>query len=292
MAFDNKDTSRAAAIERSQMEVLDHSSHEQFYEYYARASQNEKTFARFTAIRDMLLRVLRDHTRQATVFEVADIGCGAGTLSILWAESGHRVHGLDVNEPLLTLAKQRAVESHYDIDFRLGSATALPWPDGSMDVCMVPELLEHVAEWETCLQEFCRVLRPNGILFLTTSNKLCPVQQEFNLPLYSWYPAPIKHKVERLAVTTRPDLANFAKYPAVNWFSFYGLRRYLSQFGFDSMDRFDVMDTSCKGILARMIVLAIRTIPILRFFAHVATPGTMVVAVKRSPGVNNLTLTG
>jgi 2-polyprenyl-6-hydroxyphenyl methylase/3-demethylubiquinone-9 3-methyltransferase len=282
MAFDNKSIARAAAAQKSQTEVLDHSSHEQFYEYYAQASQNEKTRSRFIAIRDMLLRVLWDHTRQATAFEVADIGCGAGTLSILWAELGHRVHGLDVNEPLLSLAKQRAADSHCDIDFRLGSATALPWPDSSMDVCMVPELLEHVAEWQTCLWEFSRVLRPNGILFLTTSNKLCPVQQEFNLPLYSWYPAPIKRKVERLAITTRPDLANFAKYPAVNWFSFYGLRRYLSRFGFDSMDRFDLIDSSSKGSLAQVILLAIRTIPVLRFLAHVATPGTTVVAIKRS----------
>jgi len=281
MAFDNKNIARSTAAERSQTGVLDHSSHEQFYDYYARASQNEKTRARFTAIRDMLLRVLRDHPRAVKVLEVADIGCGAGTLSLLWAELGHRVHGLDVNEPLLTLAKQRAAESHYDIDFRLGSATALPWPDSSMDVCMVPELPEHVAEWETCLREFCRVLRPDGILFLTTSNKLCPVQQEFNLPIYSWYPAPIKRKCERLAITTQPGLANFAKYPAVNWFSFYGLRRYLSRFGLDSMDRFDVMDSSSKGSLARMIVFAIRTIPVLRFLAHVATPGTTVVAIKR-----------
>src|SRR5262245_46539272 len=160
MAFDNKRIARAVAAQKSQTGVLDHSSHEQFYDYYARASQNEKTRARFIAIRDMLLRVLRDHRGPVNPLEVADIGCGAGTLSILWAESGHRVHGLDINEPLLTLAKQRAAESHCDIDFRLGSATALPWPDSSMDVCVVPELLEHVAEWETCLQEFSRVLAP------------------------------------------------------------------------------------------------------------------------------------
>jgi 2-polyprenyl-6-hydroxyphenyl methylase/3-demethylubiquinone-9 3-methyltransferase len=59
------------------------------------------------------------------------------------------------------------------------------WPNRSMDVCLVPELLEHVREWRECLADFARVLRPGGVLVLTTNNKLCPVQQEFNLPLYS-----------------------------------------------------------------------------------------------------------
>ena len=156
--------------------------------------------------------------------KVLDVGCGAGALSLLWADAGHRVHGLDVNEPLLSLARERAEREGKSIEFKLGSATQLPWSDRSMDVCMVPELLEHVAEWQTCLREFVRILRPGGVLLLTTSNKLCPVQQEFNLPLYSWYPGPIKRYFERLAVTSRPDLANFAKYPAVHWFSYYGLR--------------------------------------------------------------------
>jgi 2-polyprenyl-6-hydroxyphenyl methylase/3-demethylubiquinone-9 3-methyltransferase len=151
-----------------------------------------------------------------------------------------------------------------------------------MNVCLVPELLEHVVEWTECLGEFARILKPGGILFLTTTNKLCPSQQEFTLPLYAWYPGPLKRYFERLAVTTRPRLANFAKYPAVNWFSFYSLRTALTKLGFHCMDRFDVMDLSEKGTIGNLIVAAIRTIPLCRFLAHVMTPGTIVVAVKRA----------
>ena len=61
------------------------------------------------------------------------------------------------------------------------------------------------------------------------------VSFEFNLPLYSWYPDPLKRYCERLAVTTRPQVANFDKYPAVNWFSFYELRVFLSRYGYPSI---------------------------------------------------------
>jgi 2-polyprenyl-6-hydroxyphenyl methylase/3-demethylubiquinone-9 3-methyltransferase len=210
----------------------------------------------------------------------ADNGCGAGTLSTLLAERGHHIHGLDVNEPLVSLARERAQSRNLDIDYRIGSATELPWETESMDICISPELLEHVPEWSRCLDEFCRILKPGGILYLSTNNVLCPKQQEFNLPLYSWYPAPLKRYYERLAKTTRPQLAGYATYPAVNWFTFYSLRKELRSRGFTSCDRFDIMRTDDKSGPARIALQLVRKIPVLRFIAHVFTPYTVVVAVK------------
>jgi 2-polyprenyl-3-methyl-5-hydroxy-6-metoxy-1,4-benzoquinol methylase len=257
----------------------DHDSHAEFYDYYAEASLTLQARERFRAIRDTILRV--DRSKDERPCDVADIGCGAGTQSMLWAERGHRVHGVDINEPLLSLARQRAESAGYRIDYRLGSAVSLPLPDQSMDVCLAVELLEHVADWRSCLREFTRVLRPHGLLFMSTTNKLCPFQQEFDLPFYSWYPGPLKRHYERLAVTTRPEIAGHAKYPAVNWFTFYGLRDVLAASGFESMDRFDLIDTPRKGRGARALVACIRALPPLRWLAHVATSGTTILAIKR-----------
>jgi 2-polyprenyl-6-hydroxyphenyl methylase/3-demethylubiquinone-9 3-methyltransferase len=212
--------------------------------------------------------------------DVADIGCGAGTQCRLWAERGHRVFGLDVNEPLIRLAEKRAAEQGVNIKFEVGTATALPWADQTMDVCLVPELLEHVADWQSCVKEAARVLRPGGLLYLSTTNILCPKQQEFNLLLYSWYPGPLKRYCERLAVTTRPAIANYAKYPAVHWFSFYGLRDFLEPLGFRCLDRFDLIDIAEKGGFAQFMVTVLRGIPLLRFLGQMATPSTYLVAVK------------
>jgi len=219
-------------------------------------------------------------TGQPGSLEVADIGCGAGAQCELWAELGHVVHGLDINAPLIELAKQRAAERSQDIQFEVGSATELPWPDESMDVCLSPELLEHVQDWESCVSEFVRILKPGGLLYLSTTNKLCPRQQEFALPLYSWYPSALKRRYERLAVTSRPELVNHAIYPAVHWFTFYQLRDRLRALGMESRDRFDVINLASKGAPARSIVRLIRALPPLRWCAHLATSYTVVVAVK------------
>lgn len=260
----------------------DHSSHDQFYDHYARGSLSPQTMQRLRAIRKMVLEIHDRDEKNPRPCEVADIGCGAGTQSLFWAELGHRVHGIDVNAPLVELAKERAASAGYSVDYHVGTALQLPWLDESIDICLAAELLEHVKDWEACLTELTRILRPGGVLFLTTSNKLCPVQQEFNLPAYSWYPALLKRHFERLATTTRPQLANYATYPAVNWFSFYSLQEWLASRGFQCEDRFDVMDMTEKGILARCLIGLIRAVPLLRFMAHVCTPGTTIVGLRRS----------
>jgi 2-polyprenyl-6-hydroxyphenyl methylase/3-demethylubiquinone-9 3-methyltransferase len=118
------------------------------------------------------------------------------------------------------------------------------------------------------------------LLYLSTTNVLCPKQQEFNLPMYSWYPGPLKRYCERLAVSTRPGIANYATYPAVNWFSFYGLREYLKPLGFDCLDRFALIDVSAKGKLAAAIVRLMQQWSLPNFLGHVATSGTYLIAVK------------
>jgi ubiquinone/menaquinone biosynthesis C-methylase UbiE len=196
---------------------------------------------------------------------------------------GHQVHALDVNQPLLELGRSRAAKAGYTIDFRVGSATKVPWADNSMDICIALELLEHVVDWESCLKEFTRILRPGGALFFTTTSRLCPLQAEFNLPLYSWYPARLKHHYEQLALTTRPELANFAKYPAVHWFTFYQFQKLLAAKGFRCLDRFDIVDLPNKSRPVRLIVQAARALRPLRWLGHVCTPGTIVLAVKDAP---------
>jgi 2-polyprenyl-6-hydroxyphenyl methylase/3-demethylubiquinone-9 3-methyltransferase len=259
----------------------DTSSSDEFFEYYAERSASQRDISRFCTARDYVIRVMREHNANTESLDVADIGCGAGTQSFVWSELGHRVHGLDVNEPLIRLAEQRAVEKGYDVDMRVGSATELPWADESMDVCLLPELLEHVPGWEACLSEAARVVKPGGFLYLTTNNKLCPKQQEFTLPMYSWYPGPLKRYYEKLAVTTRPELVQHATYPAVNWFTPYQLKRELRRSGFRHVyDRFDFIDATGRSALVRTAVGAIKNLPPVRFAAHVGSPYTAVLAQK------------
>jgi ubiquinone/menaquinone biosynthesis C-methylase UbiE len=264
-----------------QDQARDTSSSREFYEYYARQSESPLALDRSRRIYEVVVAILGQDAL-AGPLNVLDVGSNAGTQSMVWAEHGHHVFGIDINAPLVELAKERAGARGIPVHFQVGTAEALPFADASMDVCLAPELLEHVPDWERCIREFDRVLRPGGVLFLTTTNRLCPKQSEYELPLYSWYPARLKRHYERLAVTTRPELVNHATYPAVHWFSYFQLRRHLNGLGFSCRDRFDAMILDGAGFPKRVVVRSIRAFPPLRWLAHTLTPYTYVVASKHS----------
>jgi 2-polyprenyl-3-methyl-5-hydroxy-6-metoxy-1,4-benzoquinol methylase len=260
--------------------TVDNSSDPRFKAYYEEKSASAAARDHFVRIRDKALVLLGQQFPDVTKFDVLDVGCNAGTQARVWAELGHRVRGLDVNGPLLEVARERAKADGLDIGFDLGTATALPYENASVDACMMLELLEHVQDWESCVKGAVRVVKPGGVLYLSTTNALCPQQQEFNLPMYSWYPAALKKYYEKLSVTTRPELANHARYPAVHWFTFFGLRAYLARLGMRSMDRFDLIDDTRLGAAGRATVWAVRNIAPLRVAGHVMTAGTAIMAVK------------
>lgn len=251
-----------------------------FADYYAQASLSAATIARFRSTQEAILRVRRSMRLDCEHLDVADIGCGAATQCIMWANQGHRVCGMDVNEPLIQIGRQRVAEEKLQVRLDVGTATQLPWDSQSFDVCLLPELLEHVPDWRSCLKEAARVLRPNGILYISTTSRLCPFQSEFDLPLYSWYPAPLKRYCERLAVTTHPEWVNHAQYPAVNWFDYYSLRRASELQGFLCLDRFDAVALSDKTGVARLALNLVQGSGIVRWLAHLATPYTMIFAVR------------
>lgn len=257
----------------------DTSSHEDFFNYYEKQSLSPGTMERFRATTQSLLSVFDKAGRRQTL-DVLDIGCGAGAQGKFWLERGHRYRGVDINRPLIELAQHRAQQQGLAAQFEVGSATELPFQDASVDVCLLPFLLEHVQAWPSSIDEALRVLRPGGLIFISTTSKLCPSQDEFNLPCYGWYPPALKRYFERRAVSDWPAVANYAKYPAVNWFSVYQLSDYLRARGCEAFDRFDLMESKGRSVLVRLILATLRAVPPARFLGHVLTPYTLVVGRK------------
>jgi 2-polyprenyl-3-methyl-5-hydroxy-6-metoxy-1,4-benzoquinol methylase len=251
-----------------------------FVDYYAHESESAVAIERARGILAAVRRSRRLAGLPIDHLTVADIGCNAGAQSRVWLEAGHEVRGLDISRDLVELARSRNTAFGARASFEVGSATTLPWDSATFDICLLPELLEHVADWQSVLREGTRILRPGGSLYLSTTNVLCPSQREFELPLYSWYPGFMKRHYERLAVTTRPELVNYASYPALHWFSPYRLGRHLRALGFVSCDRFDLIDVDTKSRAARFLVRLVTKAPPLRFAGHVATASTVLVGHK------------
>jgi ubiquinone/menaquinone biosynthesis C-methylase UbiE len=96
---------------------------------------------------------------------VLEVGCGPGTdmfdMVDLVGPTG-RLVGLDASQVMIAEARRRAKELQLPISFEVGEVQALPFPDGTFDVCRAERLLEHLADAGRALTEMVRVARPGG----------------------------------------------------------------------------------------------------------------------------------
>ena len=254
--------------------------HEAFLEHTRKRLDKPELSARFEGLKLHMEELFHLNPENGET-RVLDVGCGMGVQSLLWANAGYSVTAMDIDGDLQKVGKEIAQQDNLDIEWITGSAVDIPRDEGVFDVCLSVELLEHVPDWESCLNEFCRVVKPGGVLLRTTTNTICPKQSEFNLPLYSWWPGMLKRRMERLAVTTKPELANYSDFPAVNWFNFFDLSKELSERGFETFDRFDAMFLEHKPQLVASIVKAARSNAAMRALLYLFVEGTIVFARKR-----------
>ncbi len=100
---------------------------------------------------------------------VLDVASGEGYGSAILATRAGHVIGVDLSPDAVEHARERYARPN--LEFRQGSATAIPLEGGSVDVVVSFETLEHLPEHEEMLAELSRVLKPDGLLLLSTPDK-------------------------------------------------------------------------------------------------------------------------
>jgi ubiquinone/menaquinone biosynthesis C-methylase UbiE len=98
---------------------------------------------------------------------VLDVACGEGYGSAALRKAGaSSVVGIDIAQEVCDHARRK-----YGVDARAGDALALPLADASVDLVVSFETIEHVTDPSRFLAECARVLRPGGMLILSTPNR-------------------------------------------------------------------------------------------------------------------------
>jgi ubiquinone/menaquinone biosynthesis C-methylase UbiE len=92
--------------------------------------------------------------------DVLDLGCGTGSLSLLAAEQGHRVTGVDLSPAMVERA--RAKLAGRDAAFMVGDAAAPPVGEQLFDVVLVRHVLWALPDPGRALRRWRGLLRPGG----------------------------------------------------------------------------------------------------------------------------------
>ncbi|MFZ4115249.1 MAG: rhamnan synthesis F family protein [Chthoniobacterales bacterium] len=100
---------------------------------------------------------------------VLDVACGEGYGSNMLARKAASVIGVDIDEKTIIHAQKKYRRSN--LFFKQGSCTELPLSNHSIDIVVSFETIEHIAEHEKMLSEIKRVLKPGGILIISSPEK-------------------------------------------------------------------------------------------------------------------------
>jgi len=121
----------------------------------------------------------------ATGLDVLDIACGEGYGSAILAQVAHKVIGIDINSDTVSHAR-----TNYNADnlrFYHGDCTRLSLEDTCVDLVVSFETIEHHDQHIAMMREIRRVLRPDGVLLISSPNR-----PEFNRDRSEPYPFHVK----------------------------------------------------------------------------------------------------
>ncbi len=142
---------------------------------------------------------------------ILDIGCGIGTFVQRLREFSPHVYGVDIDQERV---RRGAMALPY---LAVAVSEYLPFADGSFDVVLLHEVLEHVGDDRLTLGEACRVTRPGGRIVVYCPNRLYPFETHGiflgkrylfgNIPLVNYLPDGLRKRlVPHVRAYTRGDV--------------------------------------------------------------------------------------
>lgn len=125
----------------------------------------------------VLTRALNDLQRLLdpgrTYADILDVGCGRGKSTCLLDKrfQPKSIVSLEPDAELLRSAASLTKRCNSKVTLLHASATEIPAPDASFDMLFCHQTFHHIADQESAIREFYRVLRPGGVLLFAESTK-------------------------------------------------------------------------------------------------------------------------
>jgi ubiquinone/menaquinone biosynthesis C-methylase UbiE len=152
---------------------------------------------------------------------VLDFGCGNGAQTLQFVNSGCKIVAVDIDH-----SDVRALRDHLNGDGRravmpvLYDGAHLPLADGSIDLVVSFDVLEHTGDETAALREMHRVLKSDGEIILSVPNKgwifethgaRLPLLRWNRVPFFSWLPHGIHHRFAKARIYRKRDIVRLVR---------------------------------------------------------------------------------
>ena len=170
-----------------------------------------------------ILSVIKDYcsknNKDMDKFTCLDIGCSAGLITNYISMNLKKTIGIDTDESTINSAKKL---SNKNLTFLKASALSVPFKDNTFDLIICNHIYEHVPDAQKMFDEIYRILKKDGICYLSAGNKYNIIEGHYKLPFLSWLPQPLANLY--LIITGR------GKIYEEKHFSYFKVKRMLRRF--------------------------------------------------------------
>lgn len=164
------------------------------------------------------LRMILNAAGERVNGDVLENGCGIGLYVERLATHARRVIGLEYEFPRAIQASTRLADFG-NVAILNAAGEVLPFPDGTFDLILSHEVLEHVRDDRQAVEDMIRALRIGGRAIIFVPNKGYPFETHGiywrgnyhfgNIPLVNYLPGAIRNRLApHVRVYTRRDLLN------------------------------------------------------------------------------------
>jgi ubiquinone/menaquinone biosynthesis C-methylase UbiE len=246
---------------------------------------HQEALARMDATRTFAKRLVARLSRiwsLAPGAKIVDVGAAQGQLVIALRQMGFDAMGVEPWAAARQLAQRLGEHEQCAFPMLDGTAESLPVQDGSCDVLVAANVIEHVLDADAAFREAARVLRVGGIFWFSAASSMCPHQEEISaFPFFGWYPDLLKRRIMSWAKERKPHLVGHTKTPAINWFTPWKAHRMLHAAGFSRVyDRYDLRLPSEGGTLYRLALRLLQNWRVAKLLADLMGEGCVYAAVK------------
>lgn len=126
---------------------------------------------------------------------ILDLGSGMGGTSVALALAGAHPLAFEYNRAYCDIIRLRAARYDLALPVVNGAGETLPFADGSFDLVICWDVVEHVQDPERLVAELARVLRPGGRALVTVINRYAFRDPHYHMPLLNWLPRPLAEAI-------------------------------------------------------------------------------------------------
>lgn len=136
-----------------------------------------------------------------------DIGCSSGIITYELSKDFKEVIGIDIDQAAIALAQKKFQKKN--LKYQVMSGEDLTFKSNRIDVIVCNQVYQFVADPNKMMAEIERVLKVNGVCFMSARNKYAFYEGQTNLPLI--------HLLPKFLTTKKYFQANYLNYFELNY---------------------------------------------------------------------------